>query len=77
MIYEDDGVGILLENKTHLFKEGFSTGNSTGYGLFFTKKMIDVYGWKIDENGEFGTGAKFIIIIAKVNPNGKENFQIT
>ena len=46
LIYEDDGVGVPLENKPSLFKEGFSTGGSTGFGLFLTKKMVDVYGWK-------------------------------
>ncbi len=49
LIYEDDGVGILAENKSKLFKEGFSTGGSTGFGLFLIKKMMDVYGWKIEE----------------------------
>ena len=45
LIYEDDGSWISSENKLRLFKEGFSTGGSTGFGLFLTKKMIDVYGW--------------------------------
>ena len=76
LVYEDDGVGVPLENKVHLFKEGFSTGGSTGYGLFLAKKMMDVYGWKIEENGEPGIGAKFTITIPKLNQNGKENFQI-
>ena len=65
LIYEDDGVGVPLENKPSLFKEGFSTGGSTGFGLFLTKKMIDVYGWAIKENGEPGKGAKFVISIPK------------
>jgi len=34
LIYEDDGVGIPLENKPSLFKEGFSTGGNTG-SVFF------------------------------------------
>ncbi len=76
LIYEDDGVGIPLENKPSLFNEGFSTGGSTGFGLFFTKKMIDVYGWTITEEGEPGKGAKFIITIPNLNKNGKENYQI-
>ena len=63
LIYEDDGVGISAENKPQLFKEGFSTGGSTGFGLFFIKKMMDVYGWTITEEGEPGKGAKFIITI--------------
>ena len=76
LIYEDNGVGISLENKPNLFKEGFSTGGSTGFGLFLTKKMMDVYSWAIEENGTPGEGAKFTITIPKINPNGKDNFQI-
>jgi PAS domain S-box-containing protein len=76
LIYKDDGVGIALENKARLFSEGFSTGGSTGFGLFLIKKMIDVYGWQIQENGKPGEGAKFTITIPKTNKNGQENFLI-
>lgn len=63
LIYEDDGVGISAKNKSRLFAEGFSTGGSTGFGLFLIKKMMDVYGWNILEEGEPGKGAKFTITI--------------
>jgi PAS domain S-box-containing protein len=63
LIYEDDGVGIPSENKQQLFKQGFSTGGSTGFGLFLAKKMIEVYGWTITEEGKLDEGAKFIITI--------------
>ncbi len=76
LIYEDDGVGISAEDKLKLFTEGFSTGGSTGFGLFLIKKMMDVYGWQIQEAGELGKGAKFVITIPRVNQGGKENFQI-
>ena len=76
LIYEDDGLGVPFENKHSLFTEGFSTGGSTGFGLFLTKKMMDVYGWTIQETGEPGENAKFIITIPRLNKNGKENFQI-
>jgi len=76
LVYEDDGVGVPLENKPRLFKEGYSTGGSTGFGLFLTKKMMDVYGWKIEENGEPGIGARFTITIPQFNQNGKTNFRI-
>ncbi|MCJ7763051.1 PAS domain-containing sensor histidine kinase, partial [Candidatus Bathyarchaeota archaeon] len=76
LIYEDDGVGVPLENKPRLFSEGFSTGGSTGFGLFLIKKMMDVYGWQIQETGEPGKGAKFTITIPRLNQKGKENFQI-
>ena len=65
LIYEDDGVGISKENKRHLFKEGFSTGGSTGFGLFLIKKMMEVYCWTIEEIGEEGKGVKFKITIPK------------
>jgi PAS domain S-box-containing protein len=63
LLYEDDGIGIPQENKARLFKMGFSTGGSTGYGLYLIKKMVEVYGWSIQENGEPGKGARFIIRI--------------
>ena len=76
LVYEDDGVGISVEDKLKLFTEGFSTGGSTGFGLFLTKKMMDVYGWQIQEAGEPGKGAKFTITIPRINQSGKESFQI-
>jgi PAS domain S-box-containing protein len=76
LIYEDDGVGISAENKPHLFSEGFSTGGSTGFGLFLIRKMVDVYGWQIQEVGEPGKGAKFVLMIPRINQSGKENYQI-
>jgi sensor histidine kinase regulating citrate/malate metabolism len=44
---EDDDAGIPAASKPHIFKEGYSTGGSTGYGLYLTKKMMEVYGWTI------------------------------
>jgi PAS domain S-box-containing protein len=67
LIYDDDGVGISAENKLKLFYEGFSTGGSSGFGLFLICKMMDVYGWQIQEVGEPGKGAKFVITILKKN----------
>ncbi len=61
LVYEDNGVGISAENKPKLFIEGFSTGGSTGFGLFLIKKMTAVYGWTITEEGEPGKGVKFVI----------------
>ena len=61
--YADNGVGINIEIKTQLFSQGFSTGGSTGLGLFLSKKILDVYGWKIDEIGTPNVGALFKIMI--------------
>jgi signal transduction histidine kinase len=76
LIYEDDGIGIPVVNKSKLFKSGFSTGGSSGYGLYLIRRLIEVYGWVIQENGEPSIGAKFTITIPKINQKGKENFRI-
>lgn len=77
LMYEDDGVGISAENKKYLFTEGFSTGGSSGFGLFLILRMMEVYGWKIREIGEENKGVKFEIIIPKVNKEGKDNYHIS
>jgi PAS domain S-box-containing protein len=63
LVYEDNGVGIPFKYKDQLFKQGFSTGGSTGLGLFLSKKMLDAYGWSIIEDGQPDEGVKFIITI--------------
>jgi PAS domain S-box-containing protein len=74
LIYEDDGVGISQAAKPKLFDEGYTTGKGSGYGLYLTKRMLEVYSWTIEEKGELGKGAKFVITIPKANLNGKENY---
>jgi PAS domain S-box-containing protein len=76
LVYEDDGVGIPVHEKPRLFTKGYSTGGSTGYGLYLIKKIIEFYGWTIQETGTPGRGAQFTITIAKVNKHGKENYRI-
>ncbi len=76
LIYEDDGEGISQENKLKLFTEGFSTGGSTGFGLFLIRKMMDFYGWQIQEVGEMGKGVRFVITVPEKNKSGQANYQI-
>lgn len=76
LLYEDDGVGIPIGDKSKLFKQGYSTGGSTGYGLFMIKKMMEVYGWTIQETGMPDKGAQFTIKMPKTNRNGKDNYQL-
>jgi signal transduction histidine kinase len=76
LFYEDNGVGIPEANKSKLFEAGFSTGKGSGLGLYLVKKMMDVYGWNITEEGEQGKGAKFVMTIPKLNKKGKVNYQI-
>jgi PAS domain S-box-containing protein len=74
LIYQDDGSGIPLGEKRKLFREGY--GKGTGYGLYLIKKMMEVYGWTIQETGEPGKGAQFTITVPRTNEKGKENYQI-
>ena len=74
LVFEDDGVGIPSEMKQKLFTRGF--GKGTGLGLFLIKKVVDFYGWQVQEAGTEGKGAKFMITIPKTNANGKDNYHI-
>ncbi len=63
LFYEDDGVGIPKANKPKLFGVGFTTGSGLGYGLSLIKSMMEIYGWTIEEDGEPGKGARFVMTI--------------
>ena len=63
LVYEDDGVGVKADNKAKIFTKGFTTGRGTGLGLSLVKKMVEVYGWTIKEDGKEGKGARFEITI--------------
>lgn len=76
LVYMDDGVGISLDNKERLFRMGFSTSGSTGYGLYLIKKMVDIYGWTIEEAGEPEKGVKFVMNIPAINSCGNECFKV-
>jgi PAS domain S-box-containing protein len=76
LVYEDNGVGIAQDAKSRLFSEGYTTGKGSGYGLYLIKKMMEAYGWNILEAGLPGKGARFVIVIPKLNKQGKENYRI-
>lgn len=61
LVYEDDGDGVRREDKEHLFERGF--GRNTGYGLFFTREILEMTGISIYEDGEPGQGARFVITV--------------
>jgi PAS domain S-box-containing protein len=75
LIYEDDGVGIPLAEKSKLFTKGY--GKGTGLGLYLIKKIMEAYGWAIKETGELGKGAQFTMTIRRTNHKSKENYRIT
>jgi len=59
VIVEDNGVGILPEEKERIFARG--TGRNTGYGLFIAREILSITGLSIRETGTFGKGARFEI----------------
>lgn len=63
LIYEDNGQGINPKIRPQLFNKG--AGNSTGLGLYLIQRICDIYGWTIQENGEPGKGARFVLSIPK------------
>ncbi|PWR76347.1 PAS domain S-box protein [Methanospirillum stamsii] len=65
IVCEDDGIGIPPEEKDMIFEHGF--GTHTGIGLFLAKEILSITGLSIREQGIFGKGARFEIIV----PAGK------
>jgi PAS domain S-box-containing protein len=62
---EDDGIGILAEDKKRLFERGF--GHHTGLGLFLSREILAITGITIMESGEPGKGARFEITVPNVS----------
>jgi PAS domain S-box-containing protein len=76
VIYEDDGVGIPHAAKPKLFDEGYTTGKGSGYGLYLVKRMVEVYGWTIQETGIQGKGARFILTVPEKSQQGKPLYKL-
>jgi PAS domain S-box-containing protein len=62
---EDDGTGVSAKMREHIFERGF--GNNTGFGLFLSREILEITGVTIEEIGEAGEGAKFVITIPAGN----------
>jgi PAS domain S-box-containing protein len=57
--FEDNGVGIPMEEKEMIFQRGH--GKNTGLGLFLAREILGITGITIRETGEPGKGARFEI----------------
>ncbi|WP_348632390.1 PAS domain S-box protein [Methanomicrobium sp. W14] len=72
IVVKDNGTGVQEKLKKRIFDHGF--GSNTGLGLFLAEKILSITGLKIVENGVFGEGARFEIIMTPENYRiSKEN----
>ncbi len=63
LVYEDNGVGIPERDKKKIFHHGF--GKNTGFGLFLSREILSITGLSITENGTYGKGARFEIMVPR------------
>ncbi len=63
VVCEDDGDGVVAEEKEKIFELGF--GKNTGLGLALSREILDISGITIRETGEPGKGARFEITVPK------------
>lgn len=61
--WEDDGVGVGVEEKELIFERGH--GANTGLGLFLVREILALTGISIHETGKKGSGARFDMCIPK------------
>ncbi|MCX6689115.1 MAG: PAS domain S-box protein, partial [Methanoregula sp.] len=63
LICEDDGNGVVADEKEKIFERGF--GKNTGLGLFISHEILGITGITITETGEPGKGARFEMTVPK------------
>jgi len=63
VVCEDDGDGVVAEEKEQIFERGF--GKNTGLGLALAREILDITGITIKETGEPGKGARFEMTVPK------------
>ena len=61
ILWEDDGPGVLDEQKELIFRRGY--GNNNGFGLFLAREILEITGIEITERGRRGEGARFEILV--------------
>ncbi|MFA5237266.1 MAG: HAMP domain-containing sensor histidine kinase [Methanoregula sp.] len=59
IVYEDNGCGIGSLEKEKIFLKGY--GKNTGLGLYLIREILTINGMTIEETGEPGMGARFVI----------------
>ena len=74
LVCEDNGEGVLNEDKKRLFTQGF--GKNPGLGLFLSRAILSITDITITENGTPRKGARFEITVPKGNYRFGVNKQV-
>jgi len=61
--FEDNGLGVKLEDKPAIFKPGF--GTKVKLSLYHTREILAISGITIEETGVYGAGARFEMHLPK------------
>jgi PAS domain S-box-containing protein len=64
VVYEDDGDGVIAEEKEKIFERGYRKDNEE-VGLFLSREILAITGISITENGTPGKGTRFEIRVPK------------
>ena len=59
IVFADTGSGIRLEDLPHIFKVGFTTGQTPGLGLTVCKRIVEQNGGTITVHSQLGRGTAF------------------
>ncbi len=65
VFYEDNGVGVPVEEKEKIFELGH--GRNTGLGMYLSRQILGITGSSMREKGRAGEGCIFEILV----PAGK------
>jgi light-regulated signal transduction histidine kinase (bacteriophytochrome) len=63
IVYQDNGVGVDMEEKASIFQKGY--GKDTGLGLYLGTQILGITGIGIRENGTPSNGARFELLVPK------------
>jgi PAS domain S-box-containing protein len=64
VVIEDNGIGVPDKEKERIFRREYF--KNTGFGLFLSREILAITNLTIMENGVFGKGARFVILIPRL-----------